>query len=448
MLYSAVRPLLLLLGASSFNLLFANVSWGQSSVTEEVITAILEAPNLQESTQPRYSTFVNEAGQPLETKTELTQRGVDAIEKDKSVSFYFGPKQPIPTVLQGPTRPHVVEAANNVEGGFNVVVGSQVKLSENQSIQAEIRGGSAVLGADVSYTQTFDSPQQGVSANIFNQRSFSPSFEEGDLDVNLPNGDTPWVHRLGGGVEYFAPVTQQIDGAAGITYQRVSARDGVFSSNLQPVDEFGNQLTVSNNGQEDLLTLNLATEYDTRNRETDTTEGTRVRLGLDQAVPVGDASIDFTRLKANYTQYVPVSLFGFQEGPRTLVVNLQGGHMFGDVPAYEAFNPTAVGFNGGEIATSRSFIQGSAEYRFPVFSFMAFDEDIDVGGMFFVDYANSLGTQDEVIGKPGIVRSKPGEGFGYGLGFRADSPFGIIRIEFGLNDDGGGRVNVGIGERF
>ena len=304
MIDSAVRPVLVVLGASSTTLLLANVSWGQSSVTEEVITAILENPHLQESTQSHYATFVDETGQALEIGPEITKRVSDEMEKDKSFSFYLGPKQPTPTALQGPTRSPTVEAGNNIEGGFNVIVGSQLNLSENQSVKAELRGGAAVLGADVSYTQTFDSPQQGVSVNIFNQRSFSPSFEEGDRDVNLPNGDTPWIHRLGGGVEFFTPIATETEGAIGVTYQRVSARDGVFSSDLQPVDELGNQLTVSNNGQEDLLTLNLEAEHDTRDRNDDTTKGTRVRFGIDQAIPIGDASIDFTRLAANYTQYI------------------------------------------------------------------------------------------------------------------------------------------------
>jgi len=66
----------------------------------------------------------------------------------------------------------------------------------------------------------------------------------------------------------------------------------------------------------------------------------------------------------------------------------------------------------------------------------------------FFDVGSDLGTGSEVEGDPAGVRGKPGNGFGYGLGIRVQSPLGAIRVDYGLNDEGDGRFHFGIGEKF
>ncbi len=159
-----------------------------------------------------------------------------------------------------------------------------------------------------------------------------------------------------------------------------------------------------------------------------------------------------TVFAANYTQYLPFPLFGFTKGDRTLVFNLQGGTIIGDVPPYEAFSlggsNSVRGYDGGELGTGSSFAQATAEYRFPIFAVNAFQERFDVGGSLFIDYASDLGTADDVTGEPAVVREKPGDGFGYGLGLRTLTPIGIVKLEFALNDDGDTAVIFNIGDRF
>ena len=53
-----------------------------------------------------------------------------------------------------------------------------------------------------------------------------------------------------------------------------------------------------------------------------------------------------------------------------------------------------------------------------------------------------------MIGEPAEVRGKPGDGFGYGLGVRALTSFGAVRLEFGINDEGDSQVIFKIGDRF
>ncbi|HEY9873473.1 MAG TPA: BamA/TamA family outer membrane protein, partial [Candidatus Obscuribacterales bacterium] len=94
----------------------------------------------------------------------------------------------------------------------------------------------------------------------------------------------------------------------------------------------------------------------------------------------------------------------------------------------------------GDVGSGRRFVQATAEYRFPVFSI--------VGGALFLDYASDLGSGNEVPGDPAGVRGKPGSGLGFGLGVRIRSPLGPIRVDYGFNEQGDGRLHFGIGERF
>jgi len=317
----------------------------------------------------------------------------------------------------------------------------------NQNLALELEGGEDTLGFEVSFTDPWiagDPLRTGYSLAVFNQRSPSEVFIGGDREVDLPNGETPWVHRLGGSGEVFRPLGGNWQAGVGVSYQRVSIRDQAFTDQVQPVDEFGNPLSLSDRGQDDLLTVNLSAVQDNRDDTDYPSQGSNVRVGMDQSVPVGEADIIFNRVNGSYTQYVPMELFGFTSGDQTLVFNLQGGTVIGDLPAYEAFSlgggSSVRGYQSGEVGAGRSYLQATAEYRFPVFTWL--------GGRIFADYATDLGSGDTVTGEPGEVRDKPGSGLGYGVGVRVRSPFGPVQVDFGLNDQGDSQVHFGVGERF
>lgn len=375
-----------------------------------------------------------------------------AIEQGNSLVVRPGAFVLTPDALQGPDRPRTVLPGSDASRGIAATVSLRQGLGDNQTLVLIVSGGERILAFDFGYVNATTSPRRGFAANIFNQRSQSPAFRGGDRDIDLPNGDNPWVHRLGGGVELFQPLAPNFEAAFGVSYQRVSVRDDVFTSDIETIDELGNQLTISDDGQDDLLTLNLATSYDTRDSRVYATEGTRLRFGIDQSIPVGDADIFFTRLGANATQFIPLNLFGFTSGPRVLVLNFQAGTFLGDdVPAYEAFNLGGIssvrGYTNGDIGTGRSFIQASVEYRFPIANFDLGDSPINLAGALFVDYANALGSQDDVDGEPGEVRDKPGDGLGAGIGLHAVTPFGLARLEFGVGDEDV-EVYFTFGDRF
>ena len=391
----------------------------------------------------------------LSLESTQSDRVIMVVNVTESNSFFFafgGTLEP-PTALQGATRPTTVAPMSNKANGIapSLRFGVLNLGGNNQALTLGVEGGEQNFGLDLDYRK-FIKHDTGYAVNLFTRSNVEPEFDEGETDIDLPGGDDPWVNRIGGGIEFFRPIAGDWLGALGLNYQLISVRDDVFTSDLSPVDELGNRLTFSDDGQDELLTLNLVTVLDRRNNLSNATQGYRLLLETNQSIPVGDANILYNRLAANYTQYFPFPLFGFTKGDRTLVLNFQGGTIIGDLPPHEAFSlggsRSVRGYGGGELGTGRSFVQATAEYRFPIVAVNAFREQLDVGGTLFIDYASDLGTGDNVPGEPAIVRDKPGEGFGYGVGLRTATPLGIVRLEFALNDDGDSEVIFQIGDRF
>jgi outer membrane protein insertion porin family len=375
------------------------------------------------------------------------------ISQGNALSFRLDSGTEFPTALISSMRPRVIRLPIK-RTGLAAVVSLRQPLSGNSYVNLGIEGGERIAAFDlgVVFEQESD-PRQGLGVNFFNQRSFHPAFSEGDPEVDLPDGNTPRIHRLGGGLEYFLPLGDVFESAFGITYERVSVRDDLFTSDVETIDEFGNQLVADEDGIDDILTLSAAFEHDRRDVVPFPTSGSHLRLGIDQSFNLGSNDITYTRLNAFFTQYIPLDLFGFTAGPRTLIFNVQTGTMFGDVPPYAAFNlggqNSIRGYNGGEVGTGTSFIQASLEYRFPIFDLTLFQQEIPIQGVLFVDYGTDFDTGDEVIGEPAEVRNKPGDGLGYGIGLQTRGPFGFLgRLEFAINDEGDTDVIATVGDRF
>jgi outer membrane protein insertion porin family len=376
-----------------------------------------------------------------------------AVQENSNLSVGFDLTLPAPTALQGSVRPITVQALSDSSNGF--ATGVQVGLlnlgGTNQGISLGVEGGTEAFGFNLGYRK-FIRHDRGFGINLYNRRGIEAEYDEGNPDINLDNGKDPVVHRFGGGVEYFLPLAQDWQSAVGVSYQRLSVRDGAFSANIESQDALGNRLTVSDSGQDDLLTLNFATVLNREDNPRNPTRGYKFQFGSDQYLPIGDANVLANRLAANYTHYLPLPLFGFTEGAKTLVLNLQGGTILGDALPYDSFilggSSLVRGYGASEISTARSFIQGTIEYRYPILAVTAFKNKIDLGGTFFLDYATDLGSADAVIGQPATVRHRPGEGLGYGLGLRALTPIGAVRTEFALNDEGETEFIFDIGDRF
>ena len=474
------------LGSVSFlaNLFWTSVVWGQSAASSAATTqnsftskqtqhsSVRQFPQLEqystsaadlfptcdhdisETSQASFPSHCQAQTEQLAQIAEPTKDRLRLYSGEDPNAFIFGLGSRIarPTALQGPTRLPPVWTSGQVDTIFPVAGFLQQGLGPNQRLLLEIIGDVQAFGLDFSYTHVPSTIPGAFSVNVQTMRSFVGVFERGDPEVKLPGGTDTWLHRNGGGFEYSIPFFSQFTLASALNYELVSVRPGAFTNRVTSVDEQGNPVTVSDDGQDTLLTFNIASLWTTLDDNSFPTKGSRLRFGIDTSIPIGDASIAFGRFSGNFSQFIPVNLFGFSKGPRTLIFNLQAGTMVGDVPPYEAFTfggrNSVRGYANGEVGSGSSFLLLSTEYRFPIANDLKVLVDFDLQGSLFFDYGSDLGTADQVIGKPAIVRNKKGDGFGYGLGLHAKTGFGLVRLEFALNDDGDFNTYFSIGERY
>jgi outer membrane protein insertion porin family len=341
----------------------------------------------------------------------------------------------------------------NVSGGYNDDLGIYGSFNYNDrnvnGIGQQIGGNILVGSRDVQFDGRFVSPYRATEPNKlgyaidgFRRRSLSRVFDD---DIKAANGDRVREGRFGGGVSVNRPIGDGWNGSLGVNYQRISLRDR--DGDVVRRDARGNPLSFSGTGIDDLTTVNFTATKDQRDSVSDPTRGSILTLSTEQSIPIGQGNILSNRLQANFSEYIPVNIFNLektQKQPEVFAYNLQAGTTIGDLPPYNAYTlggPNSVrGYGAGEVGISRSYILASAEYRFPIYSI--------IGGAVFADFASDLGSSKSVLGQPGVERGRPGSGFGIGIGLRIRSPFGIFRAGYGINDQGEGRFQIGVGEKF
>lgn len=343
--------------------------------------------------------------------------------------------------------------AVNAGGGYSADAGLFGTISYrdqnfggiNQQVGLDLQVGSR----DFQFNSNFTSPYRasnpdrpGYNVSAFRRRVVSRTFDDNFNTTSEAGEDysKPREGQFGGGVTLNRPVGEW-DASVGLNYTRTSIRDN--NGNIIATDQLGNPLSFSGTGIDDLVTVSAGVTRDQRNNPINPTDGSVISLSTEQSIPVGSGSILMNRLQANYSQYVPVDLVGGNNS-EVLAFNVQGGTTIGDLPPYRAFNLGGLnsvrGYGTGDVGSGRSYVLASAEYRVPIFQ--------PVGAVLFADFASDLGSGDSVPGDPAGVRDKPGTGFGYGAGLRVQSPFGIIRADYGFNDQGDSRLQFGLGQRF
>ncbi|BAY46133.1 surface antigen D15 domain-containing protein [Scytonema sp. HK-05] len=457
-------------------------------VTLQVTEGVVE--NIRVQFRNKEGQVTNDKGQPIRGRTQpyIVTRELqlkpgrvfnrNIVQKDLQRVFGLGLFEDVNVSLDPGTDPSKVNVVVNVVERNSGSIGAGAGLSSASGLfgsisyqEQNLNGRNQKLGAeaqvgtrgeflfDLRFTDPWiggDPFRTSYTANLFRRQSISLIFEGDDKNIetfnpNNPNadGDRPRIVRLGGGVNFTRPLSRnpyersEWTASAGLQYQRVTTKDADGDTRslgrLEDTNEIIN-LTQSGKGQDDLLLLQLGAARDLRNNPLQPTSGSYFRVGLDQSVPIGLGSILLTRLRGSYSQYFPVSFINFTKGPQTLAFNLQAGTILGDLPPYEAFSlggsNSVRGYDEGGLASGRSFVQASVEYRFPVFSV--------VSGALFFDVGSDFGTGN----RASQLLNKNGTGYGYGLGVRVQSPLGPIRIDYGINDDGDSRINFGIGERF
>ncbi|WP_445243071.1 MULTISPECIES: BamA/TamA family outer membrane protein [unclassified Microcoleus] len=312
-----------------------------------------------------------------------------------------------------------------------------------QRLAVELEPSLRGIQYDVQFVSPYVAAEDrlGYSVRAFGDRRISEIFNK---DIDLPNGNRVREIRMGGNLRFTRPLGDW-QSTLGLNYTNISTRDR--NLNIARRDELGNPLTFSGSGVDELYTVSFGAMLDRRDNPFNPTSGSILSLSTEQSIPLGRGNIVSNRLLANYIHYVPVTLLGISESealPEMLAFNLQAGTVIGDLPPTEAFRlggrNSVRGYDSGDIGSGRSYFLASGEYRFPV--------GRDVGGVIFADFASDLGTGDSVLGKPAVVRDKPGTGAGVGLGVRVRSSFGLIRLDMAVSDSGDLKLILGTKQRF
>nr|WP_088240181.1 BamA/TamA family outer membrane protein [Calothrix rhizosoleniae] len=466
---------------------------GSPKVSEDGVVTLQVAEGVVEGIRVRFRNKegqdTDDKGKPIKGRTQpyIIKREVELksgqifnrnkVQKDLQRVFGLGLFEDVNVSLDPGTDPSKVNVVLNVverssgsiaagagissaSGLFGTVSYQEQNLNgRNQKLGAEFQLGQREILFDARFTDPWiagDPNRTSYTVNGFRRQSISLIFDGTDNDIETfdPNdpdddGDRPRVVRTGGGVNFSRPLSgnpykrSEWIASAGVQYQRVSIRDADGDLRKQGRVENTNELldlSQSGDGKDDLFLVRLGASRDRRNNRLQPTQGSFLRLGLDQSIPIGKGNIFLTRLRGSYSQYIPVNFTNFAKGAETLAFNVQGGTVLGDLPPYEAFtlggSNSVRGYEEGALSSGRSFLQASMEYRFPLFSV--------ISGALFVDVGTDLGTTTRAA----ELLDKNGTGVGYGLGVRIQSPLGPIRVDFGFNDDGDSRINFGIGERF
>jgi outer membrane protein insertion porin family len=365
--------------------------------------------------------------------------------------FGLGSAVADPSALNGPDRTETVLNGTTRSSTINLTGHYIVKPARNQQLLLEVNLDPTYLGTDISYSWQPKGWEGIWTANLFLATAHFSPFDEAVPEVILPNREDPFLQQGGFGIEYTQEMTEELDLAVALNYQSFAFSDQLLAGTRFPRDITGTPLALGDRATGELYTLNIHGAFDTFDNRQLPTAGSKVRFGAEQALGLGNTSTSYTRLAANVTQLFQAP--GFNDGPHSLVLNLQGGTLIGnDAPQIRGFHlggPFSVrGYQPGEMASGTSFVQASLEYRHHLTSLTIKDTNVDLRAAAFLDYGSVLGTENQLRGVPEYLYDKPTNGTGYGIGLHFGTDFGLFKLETAWSADGNQSTYLSVGERF
>jgi len=205
-----------------------------------------------------------------------------------------------------------------------------------------------------------------------------------------------------------------------------------------------------------LVSVIATTSRNNLNNSVNPTSGNKFSFGTEQFVSMGENSPTFNRMKASYSFFIPTKLINLtkacksgnsdsEDCPQAIGFQFKAGTILGELPPYEAFcmggTSSVRGWGSCDLAVSKSFVEGTVEYRFPVWRM--------ISGALFVDAGSDLGSQNDIPGKPGKLLQKSGSGFSLGGGVGVKTPIGPLRLDVASKDlSGDWRYTLGVGWKF
>ncbi len=330
-----------------------------------------------------------------------------------------------------------------------------------------------------------DKHKTSFRTNIFLSRDYPQEFKSENNgriyavdDTNTSNSDTfssIVLEKTGGGFSFSRPLNggdpfnlAKWRVLAGMNFKRVKMIDG--DGNKKPYGDMtpttGNISDIicigftPNDGscpeENTLVSFIASTSRNNLNSRVNPTSGDKLSLGSEQFVSMGKNSPTFNRMRASYSFFIPTRLINLtkecksgnpksEDCPQAIGFQLKAGTILGELPPYEAFcmggTSSIRGWGSCELAVSKSFVEGTVEYRFPIWRM--------ISGALFVDAGSDLGSQKDVPGKPGKLLKKSGSGYSLGGGLGVKTPVGPLRLDVASKDlSGDWRYTLGVGWKF
>ncbi len=314
------------------------------------------------------------------------------------------------------------------------------------------------------YPQEFKSENNGRIYAV-DDTSTSTSDTFSSIVLEKTGGGFSFSRPLNGGDQFKVPKWRVL---AGMNFKKVKMIDG--DGNKKP---YGDRTPTTGNindiicigftpndgscpEENTLVSVIASTSRNNLNSSINPTAGNKFTFGTEQFVSMGKNSPTFNRMRATYSHFIPTKLINLtkacksskstsEDCPQTIGFQLKAGTILGELPPYESFcmggTSSVRGWGSCDLAVSKSFVEGSAEYRFPVWRM--------ISGALFVDAGSDLGSQNDVPGKPGKLLQKSGSGFSLGGGVGIKTPIGPLRLDVASKDlSGDWRYILGVGWKF
>ena len=330
-----------------------------------------------------------------------------------------------------------------------------------------------------------DKHKTSFRTNVFLSRDYPQEFKSENNgriyavdDTNTSTADTfssIVLEKTGGGFSFSRPLNggDPFKAAkwrvlAGMNFKKVKMIDG--SGNKKPYGDLtpttGNVSDIicigftPNDGscpaENTLVSIIASTSRNNLNNSVNPTSGNKLSFGTEQFVSMGENSPTFNRMRASFSHFIPTKLINLtkacrssnatsEDCPQAIGFQFKAGTILGELPPYEAFcmggTSSVRGWGSCDLAVSKSFVEGTAEYRFPVWRM--------ISGALFVDAGSDLGTQKDVPGEPGNLLQKTGSGYSLGGGVGVKTPIGPLRLDIASQDlSGDWRYTLGVGWKF
>ena len=330
-----------------------------------------------------------------------------------------------------------------------------------------------------------DKHKTSFKTNLFLSRDYPQEFKSetnGRIyavdDTNTSTSDTfssIVLEKTGGGFSFSRPLNggdpfkvAKWRILAGMNFKKVKMIDG--DGNQKPYGDItpttGNISDIicigftPNDGscpaENTLVSVIATTSRNNLNNSVNPTSGNKFSFGTEQFISMGENSPTFNRMKASYSFFIPTKLINLtkacksgnsdsEDCPQAIGFQFKAGTILGELPPYEAFcmggTSSVRGWGSCDLAVSKSFVEGTVEYRFTVWRM--------ISGALFVDAGSDLGSQNDIPGKPGKLLQKSGSGFSLGGGVGVKTPIGPLRLDVASKDlSGDWRYTLGVGWKF